>query len=124
VEFEDAIYHLCTRGNARQRIFWDDRDRIRFLELLEESRRRFDAAEFGENLASLSSQKADLNHQFQFEKRSQLFIRVRFPSSRCASATKIVFPLESTVATQPQLQPALLRLSAMISQYFTQFGCG
>lgn len=46
VEFEDAIYHLCTRGNARQRIFWDDRDRIRFLELLEESRRRFDAALF------------------------------------------------------------------------------
>jgi putative transposase len=46
VEFEDAIYHLCTRGNARQRIFWDDRDRIRFLELLEESRRRSDAAVF------------------------------------------------------------------------------
>jgi hypothetical protein len=21
VEFEDAIYHLCTQGNARQRIF-------------------------------------------------------------------------------------------------------
>jgi hypothetical protein len=30
--------------------------------------------------------------------------------------------LESTVATQPQLQPALLRLSAMISQYFTGGG--
>jgi hypothetical protein len=28
-------------------------------------------------------------------------------------------PLESIVETQPQLQPALLRLSAMISQYFT-----
>src|SRR6266567_9531433 len=41
----------------------------------------------------------------------------RFPSSRCASATKIVRPRESTVATQPQLQPARLRLSAMISQY-------
>jgi hypothetical protein len=27
--------------------------------------------------------------------------------------------LESTVATQPQLQPALLRLSAMTSQNFT-----
>ena len=38
--------------------------------------------------------------------------------SRCAGATKIVRPLESTVATQPQLHPALLRLSAMISQYF------
>src|SRR6266567_1815428 len=41
----------------------------------------------------------------------------RFPSSRCASATKIVRPRESTVATQPQLQPALLRLSAIISEY-------
>jgi len=41
-----------------------------------------------------------------------------FPLSRCASATKIVCPLESTSDTQPQLQPALLRLSAMISQNF------
>jgi hypothetical protein len=31
----------------------------------------------------------------------------------------IVRPSESTAETQPQLQPALLRLSAMISQYFT-----
>jgi hypothetical protein len=38
----------------------------------------------------------------------------RLPSSRCASATKIVRPSRSTVATQPQLHPALLRLSAMI----------
>jgi hypothetical protein len=60
---------------------------------------------------------------FKFAKRRQLFIRTHdepLPSSRCASATKIVRPLESTVATQPQLQPALLRLSAMISQYFTR----
>ena len=42
----------------------------------------------------------------------------RFPSSRCASATNIVCPLELIVETQPQLQPALLRLSATISQYF------
>jgi hypothetical protein len=40
----------------------------------------------------------------------------RFPSSRCASATKIVCPCASTVATQPQVQPALLSLSAIISQ--------
>src|SRR5207244_13390313 len=31
-------------------------------------------------------------------------------------------PFESTVETQPQLQPALLRLSAIISQYFTRRG--
>ena len=41
----------------------------------------------------------------------------RFPSLRCASATKIVRPSESKAETQPQPQPALLRLSAMISQY-------
>ena len=32
---------------------------------------------------------------------------------------KIVQAFEFTAETQPQLQPALLRLSAMISQYFT-----
>jgi len=42
-----------------------------------------------------------------------------FPLSRCASATKMVLPLESIVATQPQVQPALLTLPAIISQYFT-----
>jgi hypothetical protein len=29
VEFENAIYDVCSRGNAQQRIFWDDRDRNR-----------------------------------------------------------------------------------------------
>ncbi len=40
-----------------------------------------------------------------------------FPSSRCVSATKMVLPLESIVAAQPQIQPALLSLSAIVSQY-------
>ena len=43
----------------------------------------------------------------------------RFPSPRCASAIQIVRPLQSTAETQPQLQPRLLRLRAIISQYFT-----
>jgi hypothetical protein len=43
-------------------------------------------------------------------------------ASRCASTTKIIRPLESTADTQPQLQPALLRLSAIISQYFMRDG--
>src|SRR5438876_9277991 len=33
-----------------------------------------------------------------------------FPSPRCASAIQIVRPLQSTVETEPQLQPALLRI--------------
>jgi hypothetical protein len=43
----------------------------------------------------------------------------RLPSSRCASAIQIVRPCQSKAETQPQLHPALLRLSATISQYFT-----
>jgi hypothetical protein len=71
--------------------------------------------------------------RFQFNERSQLFIcvdnetlsvilmRVCNPerSPVIFSRLQIVRPLESTVETQPQLQPALLRLSAIISRYFT-----
>src|SRR6058998_1753014 len=46
----------------------------------------------------------------------------RFPSSRCASAIQIVRPLESIAEIESQLQRALLRLSAMISQYLTLGG--
>ena len=35
VEFEDAIYHICARGNARQRIFFDERNLAHFVKLLE-----------------------------------------------------------------------------------------
>lgn len=41
IEFEDAIYHLCARGNERQRVFRDDRDREVFLELLARSGARY-----------------------------------------------------------------------------------
>ena len=44
----------------------------------------------------------------------------RFPSPRCASAIQIVRPSKSTVTTQPQLHPALLSFSAMISQYVSR----
>ena len=45
-----------------------------------------------------------------------------FPSSRCASAIQIVRPSPSAAETQPQLHPALLRLSAMVSHYFIRDG--
>lgn len=41
VEFEGAIYHLCARGNARERIFRGEKDQTRFVELLQESAQRF-----------------------------------------------------------------------------------
>jgi hypothetical protein len=41
IEFEDALYHICARGNARERIFHSDAERVRFLQLLEQSAKRF-----------------------------------------------------------------------------------
>jgi hypothetical protein len=42
-------------------------------------------------------------------------------SERCASTIQIVRPSESMAETQPQLQPASLRLSAITSQFFIPF---
>ena len=44
LEFEDAIYHLLGRGNARQRIFAGERDQLEFVKLVEASAKRFDVA--------------------------------------------------------------------------------
>src|SRR3984893_6867507 len=41
LQFEDALYHLCARGNRRERIFADDKDCARFLALLGQSLGRF-----------------------------------------------------------------------------------
>ena len=66
--------------------------------------------------------------RFKFNKRGQILIGVHnemLPSPRCASAIQVVRPLESIAETQPKLQPALLRLSAMISRAAcTRRSCG
>jgi len=36
-----AIYHVILRGNARQDIFSDDKDRYRFFDILKKSSERF-----------------------------------------------------------------------------------
>jgi REP element-mobilizing transposase RayT len=41
IEFPGALHHVYARGNGRQRIFLDSRDRERFFELLEQCVGRF-----------------------------------------------------------------------------------
>ena len=41
LEHPGVFYHITARGNARQRIFWDQRDRAHLRELLEEAVTRF-----------------------------------------------------------------------------------
>ena len=41
VEFEGAFYHVIVRGNQRQKIFRDDRDRLVYLDRVEHYRQRY-----------------------------------------------------------------------------------
>jgi REP element-mobilizing transposase RayT len=41
IEYEGAVYHVTSRGNARQDIFIDDLDRTAFLEILADTVERF-----------------------------------------------------------------------------------
>lgn len=41
IQFEGALNHVTSRGNARQNIFLDDEDRVAFLETLAEAVSRF-----------------------------------------------------------------------------------
>jgi len=63
--------------------------------------------------ASMSTARA--TRRFEFQKRRQLLIRAHNETLSVIAmciAIQIVRPLESIAETQPQLQPALLRLSA------------
>jgi len=46
IQFEGATYHVTSRGNNRQRIFLDDRDRYNLLELLGDAVARFNLQVF------------------------------------------------------------------------------
>jgi REP element-mobilizing transposase RayT len=41
VEFEGALYHVIVRGNQRQKIFRDERDRLSYLQRIEHYRKRY-----------------------------------------------------------------------------------
>jgi REP-associated tyrosine transposase len=47
IEFEGALYHLCARGNERQKVYRDDRDRTEFLAMAERSSRRYSVSILG-----------------------------------------------------------------------------
>jgi REP element-mobilizing transposase RayT len=42
IEFEGALYHITARGNVRQKLFLDDKDCAKFVELLRASLTRYD----------------------------------------------------------------------------------
>jgi putative transposase len=41
IEYDGAVYHVTSRGNARKRIYRDDTDRLKFLDLLREVNQKY-----------------------------------------------------------------------------------
>ena len=41
IEYPGALYHITSRGNERKKIFLEDADKIKFLEILEDYHNRF-----------------------------------------------------------------------------------
>jgi putative transposase len=41
IEFEGAFYHITSRGNQRERIYFEDGDREKFLEILRRTKERY-----------------------------------------------------------------------------------
>lgn len=41
IEFSGAFYHITSRGNLRDKIFYDDKDMKRFLEILKRTKERY-----------------------------------------------------------------------------------
>jgi putative transposase len=42
IEFEGVLYHVLSRGNGRQDIYYDDQDRHQFLKTIGEMSERFE----------------------------------------------------------------------------------
>ena len=41
IEYEGAFYHITSRGNQREKIFWDTKDRERLKAILERTKERY-----------------------------------------------------------------------------------
>jgi len=41
MDYPDTFYHILSRGNERKKIFWDERDRLRFIDTLGRMVERF-----------------------------------------------------------------------------------
>lgn len=41
IEYDGAVYHVTSRGNARKRIYKEDADRLKFLDILYEATRKY-----------------------------------------------------------------------------------
>lgn len=72
IEFEGALYHVLSRGNGRQDIYYDDQDRHQFLKTIGEMSERFEIDVFAYALMEnhyhllLKTNRANLSKSMQW----------------------------------------------------------
>jgi len=59
IDFPDALYHVTSRGNGRDVIFWSDADRERFLGQLADNLRTAAKSAYSKSDPAPCSQKSD-----------------------------------------------------------------
>ena len=117
VEFEGAFYHVVVRGNQRQRIFRDDRDRIHYLERVEHYRQRYRFTIYAYVLMSnhvhllLETGKTSLSKILQgiLFTYTQYYNRLRIPTqidTHSAGKTTLV-PIEIGTCSDANRHPCL-----------------
>jgi REP element-mobilizing transposase RayT len=75
IEYEGALYHLLSRGNAGSAIFVDDKDRSRFLDAVGEMSQWFDIDIFEYVL---------MDNHFHSRKRNPGYAALRYLENRPA----------------------------------------
>src|SRR6266446_6151764 len=98
VEFEGALYHLTGRGNVRQRIFADEKDCAKFVQLLVESLQRYEVALHG---YVLMGNHYHLIAETRRRAMSNVKIRPHLPSSLLQAAARATWVYQLPVLSTP-----------------------
>ena len=83
IEYEGALYHILSRGNEQKDIFYDDQDRLLFLETIGEMSERFEIDVFayvlmGNHYHLLVKNKSRQSFQKHAVVRGNLYTAVQF----------------------------------------------
>ncbi len=60
IEFEGALYHVLSRGNGREDIYYDDQDRHLFLKTVGEMSDRFEIDVYREKMQEYAKEEKKL----------------------------------------------------------------
>jgi REP element-mobilizing transposase RayT len=114
IEFEGALYHVLSRGNERREIFYNDGDRILFLETLGEMAQRQEIEVYAYVLMTNHYHILMRTHRANLSKAMHWFgvkqIGEVFGLTGAAVGQRIVL-MKSKLAADPSIQRQLAKMN-------------